>query len=158
MWLLMERKSRRSTDTYISGRLWQRTIPRYKKIKRRIGQGWSAFGKLDSIMRDKNIPMRLKRKALNECILPLMIYTAVRPARLATPNWETGHNPEEDGQNHGRSHPEGQKECKLDPEKESCDRHYQEHKRKQTQIGGTHGKGMWQQMDKQSHRMVTPWT
>ena len=25
-------------------------------------------------MRDKNVPMRLKRKALNECILPVMTY------------------------------------------------------------------------------------
>ena len=43
-------------------------------MKRRIGQGWSAFCKLDNIMRDKNVPMRLKRKVFNECILPVMTY------------------------------------------------------------------------------------
>ena len=42
--------------------------------KRRIGRGWSAFGNLDNIVRDKNVPMRLKRKAFNECILPVMTY------------------------------------------------------------------------------------
>ena len=39
-----------------------------------LGQGWSAFCKQDNIMRDKNVPMRLKKKALNECILPVMTY------------------------------------------------------------------------------------
>ena len=43
-------------------------------MKRRIGQGWNAFCKLNNIMRDKNVPMRLKRKALNEWILPVMTY------------------------------------------------------------------------------------
>ena len=44
------------------------------EMKRRIRQGWSAFCKLDNIMRDKNVSMRLKRKALNECIFPVMTY------------------------------------------------------------------------------------
>ena len=43
-----------------------------QEMKRRIGQGWSAFLKLD-IMRDKNVSMRLKRKAFSECILPVVI-------------------------------------------------------------------------------------
>ena len=43
-------------------------------MKKRIEQGWSAFCKLDNIMRDKNVPMRLKSKAFNECILPVMTY------------------------------------------------------------------------------------
>ena len=47
---------------------------------------------------------------------------------------ETVHNPKEDGENLGRKHPKEQKEYKLDPETEWCDRHYQEHKRKQTQM------------------------
>ena len=45
-----------------------------QEMKRRIGQGWIAFCKLDNIMRDKNVPMRLKRNAFNECILPVMTY------------------------------------------------------------------------------------
>ena len=72
MWLLMERWLRRSTDKYISGRWWLKTMTRYKKMKMRIGQGWSAFCKLDNIMRDKNVPRRLKRKAFRKYILPVM--------------------------------------------------------------------------------------
>ena len=43
-------------------------------MKRRIGQGWSTFSKLDNIMRDKNVPMRVKRQAFNECILSVMTW------------------------------------------------------------------------------------
>ena len=46
---------------------------RYKK-KRRIGQRWSAFCKLGNTMQDKHVPMRLKKKAFNECVLPVMKY------------------------------------------------------------------------------------
>ena len=49
-------------------------VTKVQEMKRRIGQGWSAFGKLDNVIQDKNVPMRLKRKALNECILPVMTY------------------------------------------------------------------------------------
>ena len=66
-------------------------------------------------MRDKNVPMRLK--TFNECMLPVMTYGC-------------DHNPREDGENYGRSYPQGQKEYNLDSEIEWCDRHYQEHKRK----------------------------
>ena len=41
---------------------------------------------------------------------------------------------------------------------EWCDRHYQEHMGKQTQMGEPCGEETWQQMDNQSHRMDTPWT
>ena len=83
---------------------------------------------------------------------------AVRPGRLATSNLRTGYNPKEDGENQARNHPQGQKEYKLDPHTEWCGRHYQEHKRKQTQMGGSRGEETWQQMDNQSHRIDTPWT
>ena len=55
---------------------------------------------------------------------------AVRPGCLATPNLRNDHNSKEDGENHGRSHAQGQKECKLDPKTEWCDIHYQEHMKK----------------------------
>ena len=45
-----------------------------QEMKKRTSQRWSAFYKLDYIMRDKNVPMRLRRKIFNECILPLMTY------------------------------------------------------------------------------------
>ena len=45
-----------------------------QEMKRRIGQRWGTFCKLDNIVRDKNVPIRLKRKAFNECILLVMTY------------------------------------------------------------------------------------
>ena len=45
-----------------------------QEMKRRIGEGWSAFCKLANTMRDKNVPIRLKSKACNDCILPVMTY------------------------------------------------------------------------------------
>ena len=42
-------------------------------LKRRMRQVWSVFCKLD-IMRDKNVPIRLKRKAFNECKLLVMTH------------------------------------------------------------------------------------
>ena len=80
--------------------------------------------------------MRLKRKAFSECMLPVMTYSCETWSLSNTQLKETGHNSKEDGENRGRSHPQGQKE-KLDSETERCDKHYQEHKRKQTQMGET---------------------
>ena len=45
-----------------------------QEMKRRIGQGWNTFCNLNNITLDKNVPMRLKRKAFNECVLPVMEY------------------------------------------------------------------------------------
>ena len=44
-----------------------------REIKRRIGMGWSAFGKQSSIMKS-NLPLSLKRKVYNQCVLPVIIY------------------------------------------------------------------------------------
>ena len=62
---------------------------------------------------------------------------AVRPGPLTTTILRNWHNPKEDGENHGRNHLQEQKEYKLNPETEWCDKHYQEHKRTQTQMGRT---------------------
>ena len=45
-----------------------------QELRCRIGLGWTAFGKLDSIMQNKRIPLRLKTKVHNECILPVITY------------------------------------------------------------------------------------
>ena len=45
-----------------------------QELRHRIGLGWTAFGKLDSIMQNKRIPLRLKTKVHNECILPVITY------------------------------------------------------------------------------------
>lgn len=44
------------------------------EIKRRIKLTWAAFGKLSFILKDKNIPMHLKRKTYDSCILPVATY------------------------------------------------------------------------------------
>ncbi len=44
-----------------------------KEIRRRIRMGWSAFGKQNLIM-NSNLPISLKRKVYNQCILPVLMY------------------------------------------------------------------------------------
>ncbi len=43
-----------------------------REIKRRIGMGWSAFGKYEDIM-NTNLPLSLKRKVYNQCILSVRL-------------------------------------------------------------------------------------
>lgn len=45
------------------------------EVTRRIGLGWVAFGKLRNALRGK-LPICLKRKVFNQCVLPVMIYGA----------------------------------------------------------------------------------
>ena len=45
------------------------------EINRRIRNGWSAFGK-NSIILKSNMPLCLKRKVFNQCILPALTYGA----------------------------------------------------------------------------------
>ncbi len=42
-----------------------------KEIRRRIGMGWSAFGQQNLVM-NSNLPLSLKRKFYNHCILPVL--------------------------------------------------------------------------------------
>ncbi len=46
-----------------------------KKIRRRIGMGWSAFGKQNFVM-NSNLPLSLERKVYNQCILQVLTYGA----------------------------------------------------------------------------------
>ncbi len=46
-----------------------------KEIGRRIGIGWSAFGKQNLVM-DSNLPLSLRRKVNNQCSLPILTYGA----------------------------------------------------------------------------------
>lgn len=62
-------------DSYVYlGRLLTPDGDLTSEIKRRITRGWAAFGKMDDIMRSKKASRKLKRKILNEYILPAMIY------------------------------------------------------------------------------------
>ena len=124
---------------YIFGQMVTKDHDQIQEMKRRIGQGWSAFCKLDNIMRDKNVPMRLKRKAFNECILPVMTY--------GCETWSLSNTQLEKLVTTQRKMErimigvtlKDRKSTELDPKTEWCDRHYQEHKRKQTQMGGPRG-------------------
>ncbi len=44
-----------------------------KEIRRRIGMGWSAFGKQNLVI-NSTLPLSLKRKVYNQCILPVLPY------------------------------------------------------------------------------------
>ena len=44
------------------------------EIKRRIGLGWAAFGKVENIMKSRKASMEIKSKIFNEYILPVMAY------------------------------------------------------------------------------------
>ncbi len=44
-----------------------------KEIRRNIGMGWSVFGKQNLVM-NSNLPLSLKRKVYNQCILQVLKY------------------------------------------------------------------------------------
>ncbi len=44
-----------------------------KEIRRRIGMGWSPFGKQNHVM-NSYLPLSLKGKVYNQCILPVLTY------------------------------------------------------------------------------------
>ena len=44
------------------------------EIDQRIRAGWSSFGKNKEILQDRDIPMCLKRKVFNQCIIPTITY------------------------------------------------------------------------------------
>ena len=73
--VIVDGKKIEEVDSYVYlGKMVTKDHDQVQEMIRRIGQGWSTFCKLDNIMQDKNVPMRLKRKAFNECILPVMTY------------------------------------------------------------------------------------
>ena len=45
-----------------------------QEVSIRIKAGWSAFGKYTEIFLDRHLPMSLKRKVFNQCVLPAMTY------------------------------------------------------------------------------------
>ena len=44
-----------------------------EEVKRRSRAGWNAFGNFNDIMKS-NIPICLKRKVFNQCVIPAMTY------------------------------------------------------------------------------------
>ena len=47
-----------------------------EEIKRRITLGWQAFGRASSTFKNNKIPLILKRRVYNQCILPIVTYGA----------------------------------------------------------------------------------
>ncbi|KAI8430300.1 hypothetical protein MSG28_000610 [Choristoneura fumiferana] len=45
------------------------------EIQRRIRLGWAAFGKLSDVLRG-DIPLNLKRRCFEQCVLPVLVYGA----------------------------------------------------------------------------------
>ncbi len=65
--------------TYL-GQMVSKNIAHEKEVRRRIGIGWSAFEK-QTLVRNSNLPLSLKRKGYNQCILPVLTYGS-EPWRL----------------------------------------------------------------------------
>ena len=45
-----------------------------QEVSIRIKAGWSVFGKYREIFLDRRLPMSLKRKVFNQCVLPAITY------------------------------------------------------------------------------------
>ena len=159
--VIVDEKKIEEVNRYVYlGKMIIRVHDQVQVLKRRIGQGWSASGKLDNILRDKNVKMRLKRKAFNECIFPVMTYDC-ETCLLSNTQLEKLVTTLRKMEKHDRSHPQRQKESKLNPETECCNRHYLRNIRESTHrwaMGETCGEEKRLQMDNQSHRMDTSWT
>ena len=55
------------------------------EVRRRVGQGWAAFGKLSYIFKSK-MNNSLKRKVFDKCVLPVLTYGAETLTKASTKN------------------------------------------------------------------------
>ena len=61
---------------YLGQRISLHDSSKENEIKRRITLGWQAFGRANSVFQNKKIPIILKRKVYDQCILPTVTYGA----------------------------------------------------------------------------------
>ena len=61
---------------YLGQRISLHDASKESEIKRRITLGWQAFGRASSVFKNKKIPIILKRKVYDKCILPTVTYGA----------------------------------------------------------------------------------
>ena len=142
--VIVDGKKTKEVDSYVFlGQMVTKDHDQVQEMKRKIGQGWSAFCKRDNIMRYKIVPMRLKRKAFDECILPVMTY--------GCETWSLSNTQLEKLVTTQRKMERIMEGVTIKDRKSTnwirkqwCDRHYQEHKRKQTQMSWTRGEETWQ--------------
>lgn len=59
---------------YLGHNIKKRKVNQTSEITRRVGLSWAAFGKLGHVLKIRKIPINLKRKVLEACILPVMTY------------------------------------------------------------------------------------
>jgi len=52
------------------------TMPRDHncEVGRRIGSAWASFNRVGQLLKNKNVPMKIKRKYFNTCIVPALLY------------------------------------------------------------------------------------
>ena len=72
---IIERVDRQRVDVYLGHKLKLGLDNQTAEIKRRIGLGWAAFGKLSLIFKSK-MNNSLKRKVFDRCVLPVLTYGA----------------------------------------------------------------------------------
>ena len=63
--MIVDGKKIEEVDKYVYlGQMVTKDQDQVQEMKRRIGQGWNAFCKLDNIMRDKNVPMKTEEESI----------------------------------------------------------------------------------------------
>ena len=73
----VENKELKKVDHYIYlGQRISMKPSKEEEIKRRITLGWQAFGRASSTFKNQKIPLVLKRRVYNQCILPTVTYGA----------------------------------------------------------------------------------
>ncbi len=74
--IMIRNKALKLVEEYIYlGQMVSANPAHKKEIRGRIGMGWSAFGKQNLVM-NSNLPLSLKKKVYNQCILPVLTYGA----------------------------------------------------------------------------------
>ena len=127
-------------------------------MKRRIDQGWNAFCKLDNIKRDKSVPIRLKRKAFNTCVLPVMTYGCETWSRSNTQLEKLFTTQRKMERITVGITGKDRRSTNWIRKQSDVTDIIRKHTRKPTRMSGTRDEATWQQMDNQSQRMDTSWT
>ena len=83
-----------------------------QEIKRRIKLGWRQYGKLSNIMRG-DIPICLKRKVFNQCIIPTITYGAETWTLTAKNGKEATSGTAQHGTKHVRDHIQRQEDKQM---------------------------------------------
>ena len=55
------------------GQVVKMSYNHFDEVRRRVRAGWGAFGNLNEVMQS-NMPLCLKKKVYNQCVLPAMTY------------------------------------------------------------------------------------